>query len=195
MSLALNQLAPAATVFRGDGTPVALHDYWATRPVILVFLRHYGCQFCREWLTILRSKYPDIVERGAAVIAVAQGDPLQAAHFVNQFRIPFPLLADPLRQAFQAYGLSAGSLAQTIGPRVIRQMVGTGIQGYLPGVTEHVRIMTGKDSASLRQLGGTFVVGQGGMLRYAQVGTPIYKHPPLDELWAALANEAQTIAS
>ena len=37
-----------------------LGDLWADRPVVLVFLRHFGCLHCREHAVELRDRYDDL---------------------------------------------------------------------------------------------------------------------------------------
>lgn len=186
MTLLLNTPAPDVEVYRADGTPVALQTYWRARPIILTFLRHYGCQFCRQFLTMLRGGYPDIVAVGGGVIAIAQGSPPQAAHFANVYRIPFPILSDPKRSAYHTYGLNDGIFGQTLGPSVLLRMAGEAVQGNLPGVGDHVRALRSSDGSSLKQLGGTFIVGSDGTLRYAHIASPIYSHPTIEQLLAAL---------
>lgn len=188
MLLAVGQAAPNVNLYTSDDRSVTLDKYWASRPLILAFLRHYGCQFCRQWVTALRAAYPDIVGRNVAVVAVAQGNPAQAAHFTNTFRVPFPLLSDPSRESFRAFGLMDGSVQQTISPKVMLHMAGAAMTGTLPGLNDHVRALRGADGSSLKQLSGTFVIGTDGMLRYAHVASPIYSHPSLDELYAALGH-------
>jgi peroxiredoxin len=186
MMLAVGQTAPNVNLYTSDGTSVTLNKYWTSRPLILAFLRHYGCQFCRQWITTLRGAYPDIVGHNVAVVAVAQGSPAQAAHFTNTFRVPFPVLSDSSRESFRAFGLMDGSVQQTIGPKVMLQMASAAVAGTLPGLNGHVRALTGADGSSLKQLSGTFVISMDGTLRYAHVASPIYSHPSLDELYAAL---------
>lgn len=38
-----------------DGADVRLGDLWATRPLVLAFVRHFGCVFCREHVKELGS--------------------------------------------------------------------------------------------------------------------------------------------
>jgi peroxiredoxin len=179
--------APDATVYRGDSSPVAISSLWRTQPLVLSFLRHYGCQFCREFVTMLRAAYPEFVARGVAVAAVGQGSAPQAAHFASVYRLPFPMLADPARSAYQAFGLIEGTLDQTINGTVILKMMGKAAQGTLPGVGDHLRALRGSDGSSLRQLGGSFVIGVDGRVRYAHIDSPIHRHPDISDLLAAAA--------
>jgi hypothetical protein len=37
-----NKKAPDAEVYLSDGTAYALSSFWKSRPLLLVFLRHFG---------------------------------------------------------------------------------------------------------------------------------------------------------
>ena len=75
---------------------------------------------------------------------------------VRQLQLPFPLLSDPERDVYQAYGLQRGHLFHLLRP-------GT-VLAYLKllsrGRAYHFR------RSDLRQLGGDFVIGQEGIVRY-----------------------------
>ena len=185
MTLTPGLAAPDVDVYKADGAVVPLSTYWQTRPIVLSFLRHFGCQFCRELMTKLRAAYPDFVERRAAVITVAQGTPAQAAHFGNMFRIPFPILADPTRQAYRAYRVSEGTMNQ-FNLTLVSHMLGQAARGNFPGVSDHVRAMSGSNGSSLSQFGGTFVIDTGGIIRYVHIADPVYAIPTIDELLAVI---------
>lgn len=185
MTLTPGQAAPDVDLYKADGAVVALSSYWQTRLVVLSFLRHFGCQFCRELITKLRAAYPDFVERRAAVITISQGTPAQAAHFGNMFRIPFPILADPTRQAYRAYQVSEGTMSQ-FNPALAYNMAKQAVHGNLPGISDHMRAMTGSNGSSLAQLGGTFVIDQRGIIRYVHIADPVYAIPSVEELLAVV---------
>jgi len=184
MSLVLGQAAPDAELYRTDGSKVALHTFWDKQPIVLTFLRHFGCAFCREYMSKLRSAYSTFVERGVEVVAIAQGTPAQAAHFSYVFRIPFPMLVDPARQSYAAYAVGEGTLLQTLNPAVATHMVSTALHGYLPSIGGHFQAVAGRDGLSVKQLGGTFVIGQGGALCYMHIASPVYRSPSIEELLA-----------
>ena len=133
----------------------------------------------------LRQCYPNFVERGANVVVIGQGSPAQAQHFTMIYRLPFPVLADPRREAYAAWGLGEGTWGELAKPSVGVHMMQQAARGNFPGIGDHVRGLVGA-GASLKQFGGTFVVDRDGMIRYAHVATPIYKVPTIDELQAAL---------
>lgn len=185
MDSAETHIAVNAAVFKSDGSPVELSSFWQMRPVVITFLRHYGCQFCREFVLTLRQAYPDFVGRGMGVVVIGQGSPAQAQHFSMIYKLPFPILADPQREAYAAWGLGEGAWSDIAHPAVGVRMMQQAARGNFPGIGEHVRGLVG-GGVSLKQFGGTFVVDRGGAIRYAHVATPIYKVPAIDELHAAL---------
>jgi len=40
--LTVNEAAPDIQVVNADGEPIRLASIWATKPVVLTFLRHFG---------------------------------------------------------------------------------------------------------------------------------------------------------
>ena len=64
------------------------------QPVVLVFLRHFGCLHCREHAAQLRERYDEITDAGGDIVAVGTGDQRYAEAFVADERIPFLVLVD-----------------------------------------------------------------------------------------------------
>ncbi len=182
----IGQVVMDVEVYDLDGTPLGMHTLWRDTPVVLTFLRHFGCQFCRAFLGTLRGVYPEFVKQGAALVAVAQGTPAQTAYYRHSLRLPFPMLADPTRTVFRAFGLGQVPLHAALSPQVVGRMVHLAAQGTLPGVGDHLRAMTGSNGSSLAQLSGTFIVGRGGVLRYSHRATRIDQQPSVADLLQAL---------
>jgi hypothetical protein len=51
---------------------------------------------------------------GAKVVAVGQGEPARARRFALLHGLPCPLLCDPARRAYEAYGLLEGRPSQVV---------------------------------------------------------------------------------
>lgn len=189
MTLHPGHAAPDIELYTTDGTKTRLSHYWRDQPIVLTFLRHFGCQFCREIIARLRTGYSALTEHGLGVVAVGQGSPSQAAYFSSTFRVPFPILTDPARQGYQAFDIPEGKLSKTLKPDVTYQMLAAATRGHLPDLPQHVRSYTGKDGSSIRQLGSTFLVNRDGLIRYAHLASPIYANPTVEELLAAADRE------
>ena len=64
------------------------------KPVVLVFLRHFGCLHCREHAVELRDRYDDLQAKGVDLVAVGTGDQRYAGAFVRDEQIPYLVLVD-----------------------------------------------------------------------------------------------------
>jgi len=68
------QTAPDFAFTNVDGNEIRLSDFWESAPkgIVLVFLRHFGCLFCREHAIQLRDHYAAFSDRGYQLVAVEQ---------------------------------------------------------------------------------------------------------------------------
>src|ERR1019366_5441690 len=85
----------AATVLDSDGTPVRLADQWHDQPAVIVWLRHFGCVFCREQVAEIREHREEIEALGAGIAFVGNGTPRAAAWFQKRFAPDSTVLTDP----------------------------------------------------------------------------------------------------
>ncbi|MEX2274082.1 MAG: peroxiredoxin-like family protein [Actinomycetota bacterium] len=154
----VGDLAPDADLLGLDRKIVRLSDFWERQPIVLVFLRYFGCPFCQAQVAELKRDEPRFREAGAGVVLVGHGHPGAAEAFSAKRRLPFPLLMDPWRDAYESYGLREATFGEVVGPRALPQMLRRGLakdtrQGGLHG-------------GSLKQMPGTFVIDTGGVIRH-----------------------------
>src|SRR3954468_7413286 len=97
--------APDVLLQSADDTYVQLAQFWQRTPVLLFFVRHVGCVFCREQVRALAQHYDEIRARGAEVVAIIPTDTINAARFARSMRLSYPVLCDMPRRAFAAFGL------------------------------------------------------------------------------------------
>jgi hypothetical protein len=86
-------------------------------PTLLVFLRHFGCIFCRESVKDLQeisSKDPSY----PAIIFVYQGSAKAGEEFFGKFWKEARAIADRPKRFYNAFRLQQGSFVQLLGPRV-----------------------------------------------------------------------------
>lgn len=113
---------------------------------------------------------------GASLAAVGLGDAHYAAKFREQTGIPFPLLVDDERRAYQAAGLGQASLLHLLRPGNFRARARAKSAG-------HRQRRLGKDPF---QLGGSFVFAPGDRDLYAHVSRTFGDNAPVDELLAVV---------
>ncbi|MBJ7330737.1 MAG: AhpC/TSA family protein [Solirubrobacteraceae bacterium] len=135
-----------------SGVAVRLEETWGERPVALVFLRHFGCSFCREHAADLQQDIGRIRDAGGDIVAIGMGTPAHAADFRRTSGIDFGLLVAPDTTLHQAAGLAGGNWLSVLGPRAWPSIVRVTRKG-------HKAKRTGAD---MSQLGGTFVIDTDG---------------------------------
>lgn len=147
--------APDLTLARADdGTPVRLSDLWREKPLLLVFVRHFGCVFCRLEIARLRRLHPTLRER-AHVAVVIQSPPGKAREqLTGRYAPPFAVLSDPERLSYRAYGWGALTIWQMLKPRVWARGLAATLAGHLPG----------KEEGDLRQKSGIVAIGRDGRI-------------------------------
>lgn len=175
----MGDMAPDVTVRRDDGSEISLSQLWRDNPVVLVFLRHLGCIFCREHVARLRHDEARFHELGATIALITMGQPHETAEFCAA-RAPeeiFICLSDPEAQAYRAFGLSRGTSAEVMAPRVWGRGLQAMLHGNFPGIPRRDPM----------QMPGVFIVDRSGTVRYAYRSKDSADNPPNGELLNALA--------
>jgi peroxiredoxin len=119
-------------------------------PVLLVFLRHAGCTFCRQTLSDLHEQRKAIESRGLRIVIVHQGTPEEGQEMLKRFQLgDLSSISDPKCHLYRAYGLRRGDLKSILAPSVwwrgFRSVI---LEGH----------GAGKVSGDLFQLPGAFIV-------------------------------------
>jgi peroxiredoxin len=165
--MSLYEHAPDLELLDSNGRAVRLSDYWRDGLTAFTFIRYLGCLYCRDQVKDMRNHAPEIDRAGLRVVLIAPARPDAAAAFVEQFSLPFPLLCDPRREAYRAYGLTDGTVGQLINPRIVVRGATTLLRGTMHGKPE-TRVS--------RQLPGTAIVDTDGTLRLMHVARDAVDH-------------------
>ncbi|HET7738321.1 MAG TPA: peroxiredoxin-like family protein [Tepidiformaceae bacterium] len=165
--------APDPRLTSPDGEPVQLSSAWADDPALLVFIRHFGCVFCRQQVVDLRSNEAKLRALGVNLALVTMGEPAETADFVAKYRWPGIAFCDPDRVAYRGFELTNGSLGQLAGPGVAFSAIKATVGGTLQG-----RVHGGDP----KQMPGLFIVGTDGVIRYAHEFKHAGDQPPSRDL-------------
>jgi peroxiredoxin len=160
----------------GTGARHRLGDYWQEQPVVLVFLRHFGCLHCREHAALLGQRYQDFTAAGVQVVAIGTGDERYAAAFVRDENIPYPVLVDDHAEAADAASVETVSWGKLLHPNTWRATVATWRNGH----------KIHKAGKRVKQLGATFVIAPGDHVVYEHLDSDSTDHALADEVLAAL---------
>jgi hypothetical protein len=117
-----------------------------------------------------------LLATGAEVTAIGTGGKRYALAFIEEERVPFPVLLDSDGEAAEVVGTKTLGLASVVRPKAAiaagRSLVGGHRQGT-PGKRP-------------LQLGATLVIGPGDELLYSDFEDFAGDHAPLDEVLSAL---------
>ena len=106
--------APDLVLPDETGRPRALSEFWADGPALVMFWRHFGCGCGVERATRLRAEHAAYREAGLTPVVVAQGEPVRAAAYRAEHRLPCPVLCDPDHDAYRAYGIGQWSVERVL---------------------------------------------------------------------------------
>lgn len=106
--------APDLELLNQDGESVRLSEFWDDNPALVMFWRHFGCGCGFERAERLSNEHESYVEAGADVVAIGEGEPARARAYADENDIHCPMLCDPEREAYAAYGLRDFQPAEVI---------------------------------------------------------------------------------
>jgi len=123
------------------------------QPVMLVFLRHFGCTFCREALSDIAKLRKKIEETGARIVFVHMSDQETAERYFSRYELEGAThVGDPECKYYAAFGLVKGNFNQLFGLHFF-------IRGFQSGILEGHG--TGKVIGDGFQMPGVFVIQDG----------------------------------
>jgi peroxiredoxin len=159
------------------GTMHRLGALWADQPVIVVFLRHFGCHNCRDHAVQLRDHYDELQAKGIELVAIGTGDARYARAFVRDEKIPFLVLVDDHAEAARAAQVKVSSWYRLLHWSTWK----ASFEAWKRGARIH------KAGKRVTQLGATFVIGPGDHVRYSHVDADSVDHAPVPDILAAVA--------
>jgi len=126
-------------------------------PIMLLFLRHAGCMFCREALSDVAAHRKQIEASGTRIVLVHMSRDSHAGSLFRKYGLEdLPRVSDPQRALYRAFGLGRGGLLQLAGPAVWLRAIRAAIfNGH--GV--------GKAAGDVFQMPGVFIVYHGHVVR------------------------------
>lgn len=149
--------APLTVVTLDSGETKDLSEFYKEKPLILVFLRHFGCIFCREQIAELRQFKTE------NIVLVCMGRIQEAADFKRKMEIPQPMVSDPNKLLYEAFGLRRGSFGQVLNPTLARKSIRLLKGGHRAGLLKHDPWM----------MAGVFRVEQDGEVSFSHFASDI----------------------
>ena len=133
-------------------------------PALVVFLRHFGCTFCREAIDDVARQRDDILAAGAsAIVFIHASPPSETGDWFADPRLKgCVVISDPEREHYRAFGLGRTGPEALVSPKVWARGAASALShGF--GV---------QPPELMRQLPGVFVVKDGRILEEFRHASP-----------------------
>ncbi len=122
-------------------------------PILLLFLRHFGCTFCREALADLSRVNNRLEEEGLRIAIVHMSSVEEGERFAARYDLKGAhFISDPTKRLYREFDLKRGTPVQLFGPKVW-------FRGFSAGVLEGHGI--GRLMGDGLQMPGSFVLDGG----------------------------------
>ncbi len=125
------------------------------KPLLVVFLRHSGCTFCREAVADVAAKRKEIEERGAEIAFVHMGQKEPVELLEKYGLTDLHSFRDPSCSLYDTFGLKMGSLNQLLGPQVWWRGFCARLSGFKAGSFD----------GNVFRMPGTFLMHNGELVR------------------------------
>lgn len=133
----------------------------------------------------LRDKAEDFEKTPVRVVLVGMGSPKESKAFIKRFQIPFPLICDPKRSLYGAYGLKRMGFLDFISPSLAIKSLSAVAQGNLAGMPE----------GDIKQLAGVFIIDASGVIKYRHLSADPADFPPAEDVLTAAKSISNQAAS
>lgn len=127
-------------------------------PILLVFLRHFGCVFCKDSMNEISKKKSFIEGQGVKIIMVHMADYALADIYFKDFGIEhLEHVSDPECKYYSIFGLVKGSFGQLFGLK-------TWMRGFEIAVTKQM-LPSSKRIGDGLQMPGIFLIKKGQVIQ------------------------------
>ncbi len=170
-ALKAGDVAPSFVLPDPDGKRVSSKELLGRGPLVLTFYRGVWCPYCNLDLAALEEARPEIEARGAFLAAISQQTAPNSRKAQRQGRLGFPILSDAGGAVVDAFHLRWTAPDYL---RDIHMQVGADLT-----------LFNGDDSWTL-PMPARYVVGQDGVIAYAEVNADYTKRPEPSDIFPIL---------
>jgi len=163
--------APEFTLGDPDGKPVSAAEMLAKGPLVISFYRGVWCPYCNLELQALQEALPEIERRGAGLVAISPQTASNSRKSQRQNQLGFPILSDPKSEISAKFGIRFNLPSYLVD-------VYKAFKNDLPLVND--------DASWVLPMPARFVVGQDGVIAYAEINPDYTQRPDPSELLPVL---------
>ena len=172
----IGERAPTFRLPAAQGGEIGLGDFTNRTAAIVWFTKGMACAFCRQQMSQIARAYSRIKEHNAEVLEITNSTLARGQLYARQFKLPFPYLCDPERQARAAWGIEKrahgpGYYVKTFVAASKMAAPPSDFGELKPSFREIPSLLTDEDM-------GFFIVDRAGIVRYALTGAYINETGP-----------------
>ncbi len=171
-ALKAGDIAPDFALPDVDGKTLSLAELLQSGPLVLSFYRGVWCPYCNLDLQALQKALPQIEGLGAQLIAVSPQTAANTRRSVRENNVRFPILSDPGNEVAAQFGLRF-----TL-PDYLQDL-------YKNTFKNDLAVNNGEPSWTL-PMPARYVIGQDGVIAYAEVNPDYTQRPDPSELLPVL---------
>lgn len=163
--------APAFILNDAAGTPVSLADRLAKGPLVISFYRGVWCPYCNLELQALQDMLPQLRALGADLVAISPQTAANSRKSQRQNKLDFAILSDTHNDVAAAFGL--------------RFALPDYLVDLYKALKNDLPAFNGDPSWTL-PMPARYVIGQDGLIAYAEVNPDYTRRPEPDSMLPVL---------
>jgi peroxiredoxin len=163
--------APEFTLLDPDGKPVSSRDLLAKGPLIVSFYRGVWCPYCNLELQALQAALPDLVTRGASLVAISPQTAPNSRKSQRENKLDFPILSDVKSEVADAFGIRFKLSDELVG-------LYKSFKNDLPTFNA--------DPSWVLPMPARYVIGTDGVIVYAEISPDYTQRPDPSDLLPVL---------
>jgi peroxiredoxin len=171
-ALKVGDKAPSFTLNGPEGNPVSSAGLLAKGPLVVTFYRGVWCPYCNMDLQALQEALAQIRELGAELVAISPQTAPNSRRSQRENHVEFPILSDKGNEVADAFHLRFEL------PDYLQEL-------YKTVFSNDLAVANGEPSWTL-PMPARYVIGQDGMIHYAEVNPDYTRRPDPEELYPVL---------
>ncbi len=171
------ELAPDFTAATYDGKTISSRDYRDSK-LWLSFYRFAACPLCNYRIQEVVARYDDLSQAGIRVVCVMMSPPERIAEYAAKSKPPFPIVADPERVMYEAYGVT---------PSFWGAFSMSNLTTFIKSMRSGTRM--GPTDGPMTMLPADFLIDPEGVVYEAFYGKSFAEHIPFESVSAFAADD------